>query len=53
LYAARRRVELTEAETAAAAQLPTETVLAIEAGQQVPAETAAKIEALIAVLARS
>jgi DNA-binding XRE family transcriptional regulator len=53
LYAARRRVELTEAETAAAAQLPTETVLAIEAGQQVPAETASKIEALIAVLARS
>jgi DNA-binding XRE family transcriptional regulator len=53
LYAARRRVELTEAETASAAQLPTETVLAIEADEPVPAETASKIEALIAMLARS
>jgi len=53
LYVARRRVELTEAEAAAAAQLPTETVLALEAGQQVPADTASKIEALIAALARS
>ena len=53
LHAARRRVELSEAETAAAVQLPTETIVAIEADENVPVEIAVKIEALIAAFAQS
>lgn len=52
LRAARRRADLNEAETAAAAQVPAATIEAIEAGQHVPAETAAKVAALIALLDR-
>lgn len=50
LRAARRRADLTEAETAAAAQVTAATIEAIEAGENVPAETAAKVAALIALL---
>jgi pSer/pThr/pTyr-binding forkhead associated (FHA) protein len=50
LRAARRRADLTEAETAAAAQVPAESIEAIEAGENVPAEAAAKIAAFIALL---
>lgn len=50
LRAARRRADLTEAETAAAAQVPLATLEAIEADKTVPAEEAAKVAALIALL---
>lgn len=50
LHAARRRAELNEAEIAAAAQVSTATIEAIEAGETVSAEAASKVAALIALL---
>ncbi len=50
LYAARRRVNLTTADTALAAGLPVSVIEAAEADQPVPAHASAAIEALISQL---
>jgi transcriptional regulator with XRE-family HTH domain len=50
LYAARRRANLSTAETAAAMRATAELVEALEAGEPVDAATAARIEALISEL---